>query len=389
MSRKRDRKSSLGEEVPEDPNLPDLRNPFFDRLVRAALEGESSIEHLLHLCHKYGKQHGEAMRKKIENSSSYSKVYNNSRRLSRGQSSDPKNENSADDSGNNNGSNHRNSYMHPFYKMYHNSLTKSQKATDVDQQIPVNKRPSHFSANNSVSSAGIQEEATADSASEQSPASKSIVKKVEGMKGVEGYMDNRNSANVSGVIANRFMAFLTVMGRRIDLGEFPRDREAALAHDRSLIRALGPVHCPQDQLNFPISSYAHDPLESFMRYDTILKRALTGTSWDGLKDCDFGFLLTQALHKSPPKKRKIMPAGGSTPSNSSENATIIRSSTRSANSSAEKQHVNDEFKTQDLHQVISNNLYQNMKPPSSSNLPNNKKDLFNSRSNGEEDLYFR
>ena len=49
------------------------------------------------------------------------------------------------------------------------------------------------------------------------------------------------------------IAEVTVCGKVIQLGLFPTVEEAARAHDRALIRALGPSQCQHVLLNFPVS----------------------------------------------------------------------------------------------------------------------------------------
>jgi hypothetical protein len=63
------------------------------------------------------------------------------------------------------------------------------------------------------------------------------------------------------------------------------------AHDRALIRAIGPSNCRTVNLNFPVSEYSCEPLSRFMEFDEKLKGQLFATAWTGLKHCDFGFLL--------------------------------------------------------------------------------------------------
>jgi hypothetical protein len=83
--------------------------------------------------------------------------------------------------------------------------------------------------------------------------------------------------------------------------------EAARAHDRALIRALGPSACHaaqinatgnsasstsrDDRLNFPVVDYATDALEFFTCHDIPLRSALFSSGWTGLKLCDFSEIL--------------------------------------------------------------------------------------------------
>lgn len=65
------------------------------------------------------------------------------------------------------------------------------------------------------------------------------------------------------------------------------------AHDRALIRAIGPSNCRANNLNYPVAEYSSEPLSRFMEFDEKLKAQLFLTSWKGLKHCDFGFLLVR------------------------------------------------------------------------------------------------
>jgi hypothetical protein len=92
----------------------------------------------------------------------------------------------------------------------------------------------------------------------------------------------------------RFTASITLYGRTIQIGTFIDSEMASIAHDRALIRALGPKQCQTTDLNYPLTYYSKDPLDSFAQYDSLIKAALFGTSWSGPKDCDFSFLVLQA-----------------------------------------------------------------------------------------------
>lgn len=102
----------------------------------------------------------------------------------------------------------------------------------------------------------------------------------------------------SSELPNNFLSYearITLFEHEIELGQFASEHEAAIAHDRALMRAIGPKHCRSDELNFPVVYYASDPLHEFSQYDSVLKQGLFGSSegcWNGPKDCDFSFLLT-------------------------------------------------------------------------------------------------
>ena len=90
-----------------------------------------------------------------------------------------------------------------------------------------------------------------------------------------------------------YTARVELLGKDVDLGVFLTEEAAARAHDRALMRAIGPSNCKSCDLNFPVSEYACEPLKRFMDFDEKLKTQLFGTSWNGVKPCDFGFLLVR------------------------------------------------------------------------------------------------
>eukprot|EP01031_Cornospumella_fuschlensis_P027671 gene27670-33419_t len=92
---------------------------------------------------------------------------------------------------------------------------------------------------------------------------------------------------------------LPLLERTLPLGTYYSSEEAAFAHDRALIRAIGPAQCTDSMLNNPIAFYAKDPLELFEQFDPVLKRGLFGTKWTGPKDVDFSSLIVQAPMKRP------------------------------------------------------------------------------------------
>lgn len=92
---------------------------------------------------------------------------------------------------------------------------------------------------------------------------------------------------------------LPTLDRSLPLGTYHTSEDAAMAHDRALIRALGPSQCTDSMLNNPMVFYAKDPLELFEQFDPVLKRGLFGTNWTGPKDVDFSFLVVQAPMKRP------------------------------------------------------------------------------------------
>ena len=91
-----------------------------------------------------------------------------------------------------------------------------------------------------------------------------------------------------------YLAFVTVWGIIVALGEFDTAVSAAQAHDRACLRAVGPQHCAAAQLNFPVESYSRDSMALLTAHDEALRRELQwGSQWRGLQDCDFAFVISQ------------------------------------------------------------------------------------------------
>jgi hypothetical protein len=255
----------------------DSQNRFFDAFVDAVIDNKGPVQNLITLCQRYGRLHGEALRKKVEDSSAYSKRYQSSSRKSK---SIEAVSNESDTTSSN--------FQHPFFKIYknENNISTSSPLNHSNQITSNSGRGTRLNTKNGVT--------TSSSIGEEDYLA---ITAVPGLKGVEEIIDQRTNSKV-------FNAFVTIFENKIGVGEFPRSNEAAVAHDRALIRALGPINCQVQVLNSSIELYARDPLSSFDRFDSFLRRGLYGTSWDGVKDCDFSFLLTKPLTKSPPTKKK-------------------------------------------------------------------------------------
>lgn len=89
----------------------------------------------------------------------------------------------------------------------------------------------------------------------------------------------------------RYESFIELYDKKIILGEFADALLAAEAHDRAMIRAIGPCICKEEELNFNIRKYCKDSINLFNCFDMILREQLFGTEWKGIQDCDFGFIL--------------------------------------------------------------------------------------------------
>eukprot|EP01039_Chlorochromonas_danica_P006227 gene6227-6866_t len=99
------------------------------------------------------------------------------------------------------------------------------------------------------------------------------------------------SKNAPSQHIRKYQAFLEIFGKVIILGNYETPEEAARVHDRALMRTVGPKHCSNEDLNFPLEDYSREPIQSFTHYDSILRSSLLGTSWKGPKLCDFSFLV--------------------------------------------------------------------------------------------------
>lgn len=88
-----------------------------------------------------------------------------------------------------------------------------------------------------------------------------------------------------------YSAKLTYLGRTIELGAYREAIEAAKARDRALIRAKGVAECLEEELNFPLTAYACDPLHVFTQYDDHLRLGLIHSGWPGPASCDFSAVI--------------------------------------------------------------------------------------------------
>ena len=77
---------------------------------------------------------------------------------------------------------------------------------------------------------------------------------------------------------------ITVAQVKVYIGIFNRLQDAVRAHDRALIRAIGPACCNESMLNFSLVRYKNDPETMFSVYDDQLNEALlTKSDWTGPK----------------------------------------------------------------------------------------------------------
>jgi hypothetical protein len=101
--------------------------------------------------------------------------------------------------------------------------------------------------------------------------------------------------------SGEYFAHVEVEGCVVDLGEYPTALNAARAHDRAYMRALGPRHCSPELLNFPAATYSRDSMALFTIHDAALRSALWGTAWRGPQDCDFAFIIVQQPKRGAPR----------------------------------------------------------------------------------------
>jgi hypothetical protein len=135
--------------------------------------------------------------------------------------------------------------------------------------------------------------------------------KKEEFKGVRIRKVTNSSSSSSSSHHPRYEAFLSLQGTSITLGDYENELEAAQEHDRATIRAVGPCHCSETDLNFNIRFYARDNIELFNKHDRLLKEHLFATNWwNGVKECDFSFLIIpfpsyHEIHRNRLKSTKI------------------------------------------------------------------------------------
>lgn len=294
--------------------LEEDKNPFFDLLVGKGVSDPNSMEKVFQVAYQYGLAHGEKLRRRLDQvSSPY--VYHGTK-LTGGTRRRP-----------------RNTLNPASERLNYDNLLDSYAVEKTTIASPSGSREAssvHHNGNSRRSTKRVdtctsskasskkissQSSETTNKVNESSRSAKPLSEVSWSpplplpppscphptFKGVEVPSGPDQSVNTLG-----YQAFVEIYNKKIRLGSFPRDREAALAHDRALIRAIGPVNCPHEALNMPISSYAKDTFETFTRFDGILKRELVGVSeWCGLKDCDFSFLITRQLKVTKKTKQHL------------------------------------------------------------------------------------
>lgn len=130
------------------------------------------------------------------------------------------------------------------------------------------------------------------------------VKKINGKSSREYSCEVSRSSSTLADSSTETLRQVKIHGISISLGTYVDIVEAARAHDRALIRALGPSAChaalsnvasqsvaKDDLVNFPVVNYATDSLALFTCHDVALRSALFSSGWTGLKLCDFSEVL--------------------------------------------------------------------------------------------------
>lgn len=218
------------------------------------------------MCYAYGVTHGEALSKKFTNKAYLRNLVTNGALSSSGSRKDTNPEDSQQNGRHN---------------------TSLSTKTNMDPPAPLPPLPPMESIENSQTyklKNGYQVESSTNAVSEDNFQSIVPVQKYKGVAIASETFSRR-------LQISRYQAFLPYNGKTIVLGDYETPEEAAQAHDRALIRILGPMNCEDKELNFSMRNYAKDPLEKFTIFDKALKHALFGTTWKGLQDCDFSYLV--------------------------------------------------------------------------------------------------
>lgn len=243
-----DRSSKNGQDggVKEEGMVEELEKSLFEAMVESIVQGVFKLEQVVDMAYEFGVQHGETLRQE----------YSTSRK----------------DSGI---SKKRSLSVPPPGEEQSSSQLSSPAAS--------------FSPPPTLPSEALSMLKRAKSSSDSLPSYLSAP--VKEYIGVEP---------VSGATSITFRSFVSLLGRTVVLDEFSDAEEAAHAHDRALIRALGPKNCSDDRLNNPLQTYAKDPIDSFSQYDKRLRQAMFGMSWSGPREIDFSCLVLSA----PSSQRK-------------------------------------------------------------------------------------
>jgi hypothetical protein len=279
-------KSEDGDDVNGESNLSNNgKLDLFQVMANAAIEGYLPIEQIIEIAYSYGAAHGEVLSKKFKEKA-YLKAANGVN-SNNGKSVEIKAENA-----------HSSSNGHKSQNETKSVPNESSVLQEKAIPMELGELSETYRLKSSYKST-IDEKSFLPSTEQNKMSSDlSLPTVVPDLKGV--YLlnsTNVTSSNQSGhrrqLHFTRYQSFLEYFhDKKIFLGDYDTPEEAAQAHDRALIRCLGPMNCPDDKLNYSIRIYGHDKIELFSCHDLVLKQGLFGMSgWKGVQDCDFSFLI--------------------------------------------------------------------------------------------------
>lgn len=230
---------------------------LFEVLMVAAIDRKMPMESIVELCYHFGVAHGDTLSRKFSNGGMQGGLYT---------------------------------------KSYHREvISSSHRATSNAMHRPLSRVVHSTIEEGRGSSLHHYSKVSADAQLKQTfdPSQVTPIMELSQCKGVEE--DNSpltgNSSSEKKLLAKSYKASITLEDRLIPLGVFRTLEEAARAHDQALIRGKGPASVESSELNYPVESYSHESLDSFTRFDVILRHGMFGSAWSGLKECDFTFLI--------------------------------------------------------------------------------------------------
>ncbi len=269
-----------------------IKSSLFETLASMVAHQQLSLEEVVQMSYKFGMEHGEILRKKS---------------ISNGTEVPPSGTSSANVRGK---------------KPFNNRAPRVSKLpSNRDSQTPIgfSLSPASQQLQSALTGDGSRASPTHHNPTSSSGSGGRVNHDAEGNKlnsitysifpdgvpdstaGNDGLLMGSSIGKFQGVepTPSGFQAFVTLFGSQVNLGTFPTEEAAARVHDRVVIRTSGPKDCQSDRtlLNFPIESYAKDPLDNFTMYDTTLRKSMFGTAWSGFKEIDFSFLVMRTSNK--------------------------------------------------------------------------------------------
>jgi hypothetical protein len=242
----------------------------FPYLTDMVIENEDvSIESIIDAMYGYGLSHGDMIQNKIEASPFYTKNFT---KLSAKEQE----------------------LLRSSGKKQYEADTESEEDSEEDEAERPNTGGSTKKGSNAALNDSKQKSPSSAQAKQKQPQRQKHQRQKQASPNVPHSYPKRSSTSEAAAVATIYTAKIMVASRVVVVGTFSTAEAAARAHDRAMIRAHGPLSCNKPGvLNFPIFSYASEPMSLFTEFDPLLRKQLFGAAeWTGPKPCDFGFLLT-------------------------------------------------------------------------------------------------